>query len=93
MQGDREPLIEAAVVASTAATDALHGEAPIGMFVFDCCVRPMALGENDADAAATRLTKSLGALPFGAFYTNGEIARTSGARGMHHLTVVALAVS
>jgi len=27
----------------------------------------------------------------GGFYSNGEIARTAGAKGMHHLTVVALA--
>ncbi len=32
-------------------------------------------------------------VPFGGFYTYGEIARTQGSRGMHHLTVVTLALA
>ncbi len=34
-----------------------------------------------------------GDVPFGGFFTYGEIARTRGARGMHHLTVVTLALA
>jgi hypothetical protein len=93
MEGDPESLLEATAAAAGRATEALDGAPPLGVFVFDCCVRPLALGEQDTDAAAAHLAKTLGDVPFGGFYSNGEIARTSGAKGMHHLTVVALAVS
>lgn len=93
MEGAEEPLIGAAASAVSAATQALDGAPPLGAFVFDCCVRPLALGPENTDAAAAHLASALGAVPFGGFYSNGEIARTSGAKGMHHLTVVALAVS
>jgi small ligand-binding sensory domain FIST len=93
MQGDTTPVLEASAVASLEATDALNGAPPLGVLVFDCCVRSLALGERDTDAAAAHLAKTLGSVSFGGFYSNGEIARTSGAKGMHHLTVVALAVS
>lgn len=93
MEGDPGSLLEATADASCRAADALGGVAPLGVVVFDCCVRPMALGESDTDAAAAHLAKTLGPVAFGGFYSNGEIARTSGAKGMHHLTVVALAVS
>lgn len=93
MQGDERPLIEATASAASAATAALDGAPPIGVFVFDCCVRSLALGAENTDAATAQLADVLGEVPFGGFYSNGEIARTSGAKGMHHLTVVALAVS
>jgi len=32
-------------------------------------------------------------VPLAGFYTYGEFARTRGARGMHHLTVVTLALA
>ena len=36
---------------------------------------------------------SVAGAPFGGFYTYGEIGRTHGSRGMHHLTVVTLALA
>ena len=44
---------------------------------------------REIDAVAT----ASGGAPFGGFYTYGEIARTQGSRGMHHLTVVTLALA
>jgi small ligand-binding sensory domain FIST len=32
-------------------------------------------------------------VPYGGFYSTGEIARVRGALGMHHFTVVTLALS
>jgi len=37
--------------------------------------------------------KELGGVPYGGFYTNGEIARLRGALGMHHFTLVTLALA
>ena len=91
MRSDREALAEAPAAAAVAAIKALDGESPIGVLVFDCCVRLLALGEEGCDASTLRLTEQLGDVPMGGFYSNGEIARTAGAKGMHHLTVVALA--
>ena len=56
-------------------------------------MRGLALGPDGTDAAGKQLAGALGAVPFGGFYSNGEIVRTTGTKGMHHLTVAALAVS
>ncbi|WP_436532844.1 FIST signal transduction protein [Actinoplanes sp. HUAS TT8] len=93
MQQDVDAVVGAAASAAGAATEALEGAAPLGVLVFDCCVRPIALGQDNADLAAERLRDALKPVPFGGFYSNGEIVLTRGAKGMHHLTVAALAVS
>lgn len=93
MEQDVDEVIGAAAAAGRAAADSLNGAAPLGVLVFDCCVRPMALGQDNTDLAAERLRDELKPIPFSGFYTNGEIVLTRGAKGMHHLTVAALAVS
>ncbi|MGX6606814.1 FIST signal transduction protein [Micromonosporaceae bacterium Da 78-11] len=93
MGADDAEVAGAAAVAGTAAVQALDGADPLGVLVFDCCVRLLALGEDGADAAARQLAAALPDVPFGGFYSNGEIMRTSGAKGMHHLTVAAVALS
>jgi hypothetical protein len=93
MEADPDAVTGAAAAAATAAVDALGGADPLGVFVFDCCVRGLALGPEGTDAAGKQLAEALGDVPFGGFYSNGEIVRTTGAKGMHHLTVAALAVS
>jgi len=93
MEADPEAVTGAAAAAATQAVDALDGAVPLGVFVFDCCVRSLALGPDGMDAAGKQLGEALGNVPFGGFYSNGEIVRTTGAKGMHHLTVAALAVS
>jgi hypothetical protein len=93
MEQDVDQVVGAAAAAGRAAADALDGAEPLGVLVFDCCVRPIALGQDNTDAAAERLRDVLTPIPFGGFYSNGEIVLTRGAKGMHHLTVAALAVS
>ncbi len=93
MAADPDAVVDAAAAAGLAATADLDGADPLGVLVFDCCVRPIALGEDRAEAAAVRLRDALKPIPFGGFYTNGEIVRKTNAKGMHHLTVAALAVS
>jgi hypothetical protein len=92
MEADPEAVTAAAASAATEAVAALGGADPLGVFVFDCCVRGLALGPEGTDAAGKLLAEALGPVPFAGFYSNGEIVRTTGARGMHHLTVAALAV-
>jgi hypothetical protein len=60
---------------------------------FDCGARKVMLGQDGMREEAAAMTSVLGDTPFGGFYTYGEIARTNGARGMHHLTMVTLAIS
>ncbi|WP_328476233.1 FIST C-terminal domain-containing protein [Actinoplanes sp. NBC_00393] len=93
MAADPEKIIDAAADAAVAAAESIAEVDPLGVLVFDCCVRPMALGEDNTELAAERLRDALKPVPFGGFYSNGEIAREPNAKGMHHLTVVALAVS
>jgi hypothetical protein len=93
MAADDDAVTGAAAMAGRAAVQALDGTEPLGVLVFDCCVRLLALGEDGTDAANHRLRDVLGDVPYGGFYSNGEIVRTSGAKGMHHLTVAALALS
>lgn len=92
MEADPEAVVDAAADAAVAATEAIDGD-PLGVLVFDCCVRPIALGDDRAELAVERLRDAVKPVPYGGFYSNGEIARERNAKGMHHLTVVALAVS
>ncbi|MET3427071.1 hypothetical protein BJ973_006283 [Actinoplanes tereljensis] len=93
MEADPEALCDAAATAGSAAVAAVGDADPLGVLVFDCCVRLLALGPDGTDLAGQRLGDALKPIPYGGFFSNGEIARNPGAKGMHHLTVVALAVS
>jgi hypothetical protein len=90
MEADTESLVGAAPAAASAAIAGLDSE-PLGLLVFDCCVRSIALGGDGTDLAASRLRDAVKPTPYGGFYSNGEIVRKTQAKGMHHLTVVALA--
>jgi len=92
MAADDAAVTSAAAMAGRAAVQALDGAEPLGVLLFDCCVRLLALGESGTDAANRELGEVLGDVPYAGFYSNGEIVRTTGAKGMHHLTVAALAL-
>lgn len=91
MEADPDAIVDATAAAGSAAVAAMGGADPLGVLVFDCCVRTLALGERTGQSVA-RLREALGAVPFSGFYSNGEIVRQPNAKGMHHLTVAALAV-
>ncbi|MFC4072043.1 FIST signal transduction protein [Actinoplanes subglobosus] len=90
MEADTDGIVDATSAAAVAATSSLES-APLGLLVFDCCVRSIALGGDGTDLAASRLRDAVKPVPYGGFYSNGEIVRRPQAKGMHHLTVVALA--
>jgi hypothetical protein len=92
MTTDPDALIEAAAASCAAAVAAVDGADPIGFLVFDCCARKVSLG-GGVRAEQEAIGKLAAGRPFGGFYTYGEIGRMHGARGMHQLTVVTLALT
>jgi len=91
MEADETDLIAAVSQAHRAAIDELGGATPTGVLVFDCGARFAMLNAEGAGREVAEMSRLIGDVPFAGFYTYGEIARTSGARGMHHLTLVVLA--
>ncbi|MDQ1486121.1 MAG: hypothetical protein QOJ62_1814 [Actinomycetota bacterium] len=91
MEADETNLIAAVSDAHAAALDGLAGAAPLGVIAFDCGARLLLLGAEGASREIAELSRLSGDVPVAGFYTYGEIARTRGARGMHHLTLVVLA--
>jgi hypothetical protein len=92
MSTDPASLVSAAVSSQDQAVEGLGGEQPVGLVAFDCGARKVMLGRE----GVTKELDALGArydAPVAGFYTFGEIARTHGARGMHHLTLVTLALA
>lgn len=93
MEADSESLIKAAGESCTQAVDMLDGDPPIGLLTFDCGARKVMLGYDGVQREVTQMLRVVNGTPVGGFYTYGEIARTQGSRGMHHLTVATLALS
>jgi len=93
MVTDADALIEAAADSCRSSIEALGGADPLGFLVFDCGARMATLGPENLIAEQGAMAKLASDRPFGGFYTFGEIGRMHGARGMHHLTVVTLALA
>ncbi|WP_433794586.1 FIST signal transduction protein [Actinoplanes sp. CA-252034] len=93
MESDTGALVEAAGQAAEQAAGALGGRQAIGTMVFDCAARRIAIGEDGVGPEHDIIAKAIPNVPFGGFYSTGEIARVRGALGMHHFTVVTLALA
>jgi len=93
MTTDAPALVDAAARSCRMAVAGLGGVTPLGVMVFDCDARKLKLGPEKVRAEHEAIATSAAGAPFGGFYTFGEIARTKGSRGMHHLTVVTLALA
>jgi hypothetical protein len=93
MRTDPGALVTAASDSCAMAVDGLGGASPLGLVVFDCGARHLKLGPDNVRAEHAAIAEVAGSARFAGFYTFGEIARTQGSRGMHHLTVVTLAVA
>ena len=91
METDREGLLSSVDDAYAEAVQPLEGAPPIGFLAFDCGVRFMFLEPDGVRDEVAKFVHRAAGAPFGGFYTYGEIARTRGARGMHHLTLVIVA--
>jgi small ligand-binding sensory domain FIST len=93
MESDRAALIDAARVSCAEAIAGLAGAEPLGAIAFDCGGRERALGDDGSRAEVAAIREGLGGAPFAGLYTMGEVARSRGSLGMHHLTLVVLAVA
>ncbi len=93
MQSDQASLLASVDDAYDEAIAALGDQPPVGMLAFDCGVRFLMLGTEGIREEIDLLRKRTGDVPFAGFYTYGEIARSHGSRGMHHMTLVLVAFS
>jgi hypothetical protein len=93
MESDEAGLIATVDAAYDEAVESLAGEPPLGFLAFDCGVRFLFLGVDGTRQEIDGMMRRVGDVPVAGFYTFGEIARTHGARGMHHLTLVLVAFS
>ena len=96
LESDAESTIEAVDSVWPAAVEALGGRPALGFLAFDCGVRQDILsqaptGDRVAEEVS-RMVRQAGDRPFVGFYTWGEIARTRGVNGLHHQSLVVLAV-
>jgi hypothetical protein len=92
MESDHGSLTDAAGQAAGQAVETLGGHPALGAMVFDCAARRIAIGEDGVKPEHDGIAAVIPDVPFGGFYTNGEIARVRGALGMHHFTVATLAL-
>ncbi len=93
MEGDRESVLEGTEQSCRAALDALDGNDPIGLILFDCIARRNVLGPEGVESEMDLISAVGPVVPTAGFYTYGEIARTHGTRGFHNQTLVTLAIS
>ncbi|WP_433362311.1 FIST signal transduction protein [Actinoplanes sp. CA-142083] len=93
MESDHDAIVDGARESASQALDGLDGQAAIGLLAFDCAGRRTVLGCEGVQQEIGVIGKELGGVPYGGFYTNGEIARLRGALGMHHFTLVTLALA
>ncbi|MFC7535141.1 FIST signal transduction protein [Actinoplanes sp. GCM10030250] len=93
MISDHDSLVAGAGEACEQALEALGGQPALGVVVFDCAARRITLGERGVDEENVAIGKALGGVPYGGFYSTGEVARVRGALGMHHFTMVTLALA
>ena len=93
MEGDRQALLDGAAWSCTEAVARLDGLPPLGVLAFDCGGRRAGLVEGGLDEELRAMRTALSDAPFAGLYTLGEIARVRGALGMHHLTLVTLALA
>jgi len=93
MEADRQALLDGATWSCTEAIARLDGLAPLGVLAFDCGGRRAGLVEGGMQEEIDAMRTALSDAPFAGFYTTGEIARVRGASGLHHLTLVTLALA
>jgi hypothetical protein len=93
MTSNRDSLVTGAGQSCAQAVSMLGDAPPLGVMAFDCAVRKVKLGPEGTRREIAEIAKTIGDVPFAGLYTNGEIARVRGALGMHHLTLVTLALA
>jgi hypothetical protein len=93
MEGDADTVMSGTATACEQALSQLGGQAPAGLIAFDCLARRAILGDERLREELEVIAGHAPGAPLGGFYTYGEIARTSGSRGVHNATLVLLALA
>ncbi|GAA2853840.1 hypothetical protein Acy02nite_49990 [Actinoplanes cyaneus] len=93
MGAEQDSVVDAGALSCRQAIDALEGAEPVGILAFDCGVRKTVLGPDGIGREIAAMEREAAGVPVAGFYSYGEFARTRGARGLHRLTVVTLAVA
>ncbi|MEO6712301.1 MAG: FIST C-terminal domain-containing protein [Mycobacteriales bacterium] len=93
MRGDTSSVIAATREACDEAMGVLGDRRPIAVMAFDCLGRYLALGDAGIKEELSIIAESAGGAALSGLYTYGEIARTRGMHGYHHMTLVVLAIA
>jgi hypothetical protein len=93
MSTSPEAVLDAAEEACAGALAPLDGAEPSVLLAFDCAARRRVLGPDFAAQEIARVIERAGGTPVAGLYTYGEIARTRGIVGLHHQTLVLLALA
>ncbi len=91
MSGDDQSVMAATDAACADAFAGIDG-VPKGVVVFDCVTRRDMLGDVGIQREIDRIAAQAGGAPIAGLFTYGEIARTHGVNGLHHETLVVLAI-
>jgi len=93
MEGSRETALAATDAACGHALAALSGAKPRALLLFDCVARSAALGEDGLAREVACATRWADGAAVAGVLTVGEFARTVGPAGLHHSTIVAVAIA
>jgi hypothetical protein len=93
MTGDAATIAQGTADACEEVLAQLDGVPPVGVVAFDCAVRRAVLGDEGVAEEMRSIGEYFPGVPLGGFYTQGEFARTRGARGVHNATLVLLALA
>lgn len=93
MDSTNQAMIDGAGQSCAEAVAGLGGAPPLGLFAFDCGGRRGLLGPDGVQQEIAAIRGVMGEVPFGGFYTMGEIARVRGSSGTHALSLVTLALA
>lgn len=91
METDPDAMIEGGAMSCREALAGLAGRPAIGVMEFDCVVRKLHLGPDGVVREIDGMRGEIDQTPLAGFYSMGEIARTHGMRGMHHMTSISVA--
>jgi len=92
MDGDAAAARRAAEAAYADALGALGGSSPRALLAFDC-IRRLALFEADGALKDIASYFDVDDVPLAGIHTAGEFARTRGVAGLHHGTIVVMAIA
>lgn len=93
MTGDATTVTQGTADACAEVREQLADHTPVALVAFDCAARRAVLGDEGIADEVRQIRAAFPGTPVAGFYTQGEFARTRGARGVHNATLVLLALA